>query len=219
MLFTKSLITVLSLAPIVFSAPTLMNRQSNDDTSISDTIETASPAAIKSDDPLQTVITTDSEKTEPSMTVLSTNKITSDSSIKPTSFSSASFTSTKAESQISQNTPSKAISSSTSASPSALATESAGLHFTNKFPDQVKNGDSINVEWDGGKGPYILYTILNYPGLSNIRPNIIEESTNENSHEITINVDDSHDKSTVTIGIGSSSHSDQYKRITIPFYK
>ncbi|WWD09596.1 hypothetical protein V865_007724 [Kwoniella europaea PYCC6329] len=109
--------------------------------------------------------------------------------------------------------------SKTVSAPASASAKPTGLHFTNDFPDQLKNGDQIDLEWESGDGPYILYTILNYPGLSNVNPHVLERSTDKNSYQLTIDEDDSHDGSKVTIGIGSNKKSDQYKRKTIPFSK
>ncbi|WRT64323.1 uncharacterized protein IL334_001255 [Kwoniella shivajii] len=98
-------------------------------------------------------------------------------------------------------------------------TNSTGLHFTNTFPDELKNGDKVELKWDGADGPYILYTIVSYPGLSSIRPNVIERNTDVESYSLIINEDDSHDKSTLTIGIASNKDSGKYKRITLPLVK
>ncbi|WVQ62001.1 uncharacterized protein L199_000134 [Kwoniella botswanensis] len=150
-------------------------------------------------------------------------------SVEPTSGKTPSDTTDSAMQTSTPTVTSEAIiSASASVSASKIAPSSAsasvsakptGLHFTNDFPDQLKNGDQIDLEWEGGDGPYILYTILNYPGLSNVNPHVLERSTDETSYQLTINEDDSHDGSKVTIGIGSNKKSDQYKRKTIPFSK
>ncbi|KAK6905895.1 hypothetical protein I203_106730 [Kwoniella mangroviensis CBS 8507] len=191
MLFNRYLIAVLSLSftSVVLSAPTLIARQSSDDK-----------------EPIGISVEPMSDKT-PSGT---TNRAMQ--SATPTITSEA-ITSASASASVSA---SRTVPSSASSSVSAKPT---GLHFTNDFPDQLKNGDQIDLEWEGGDGPYILYTILNYPGLSNVNPHVLERSTDKTSYPLTINEDDSHDGSKVTIGIGSNKKSDQYKRKTIPFSK
>ncbi|WWC99873.1 hypothetical protein V866_006782 [Kwoniella sp. B9012] len=189
MLFNRYVIAVLSLSftSVVFSAPTLIARQSSDD---------KEPTGVSVE---PTLDKTPSDTTNSAMRT-ATPTITSEAI-------------TSASAPVST---SKTVPSSASASVSAKPT---GLHFTNDFPDQLKNGDQIDLEWEGGDGPYILYTILNYPGLSNVNPHVLERSTDKTSYQLTIDEDDSHDGSKVTIGIGSNKKSDQYKRKTIPFSK
>ncbi|WVW82498.1 hypothetical protein I302_104509 [Kwoniella bestiolae CBS 10118] len=190
MLFNRYLLALLSLSLTpVLSAPTLIARQSSDNVD-------------------SNTIAAEPTREEPS----------SRTTISVVESPSESATSTATSEAITSASASASPSGTVSYSSSASATPT-GLHFTNKFPNQLKNGDQVDLEWEGGDGPYILYTILSYPGLSNVRPHVLERSTDQTSYQLTISEDDSHDKSTVTIGIGSNKESNQYKRITIPLYK
>nr|XP_019015115.1 uncharacterized protein I206_01203 [Kwoniella pini CBS 10737]OCF53896.1 hypothetical protein I206_01203 [Kwoniella pini CBS 10737] len=59
------------------------------------------------------------------------------------------------------------------------------------------NGDTVKSKWDGGEGPYLVYTILQYVGLTTPQPNVLEKSLDQASYEVNVNVDASHDTSSV----------------------
>ncbi|OCF37657.1 hypothetical protein I316_00784 [Kwoniella heveanensis BCC8398] len=112
-------------------------------------------------------------------------------------------------------------SSSSAAKPSSSSEskDKDGIHFKNDFPDSFKIGDKLDLEWEGGDGHYQLYAIVQYPGLSNIRPINLERNTTSTSHSYTIDLDGEqyHDSSKLTIGIASTSD-DRYgfERVTKP---
>ncbi|WWC58774.1 uncharacterized protein I303_101318 [Kwoniella dejecticola CBS 10117] len=221
MLFTKLVVAALSLTltPVVLSAPTLVQRQQTGSMSGTDSVQ-ARP------DSGESVITN-----RPVPTATATGTAEEDPSPKPSPDEESSVTRTSNDENDEKETPSSrpsvSASASASNSPSATrsesskpsATETKGLHYTNKFPSQVKNGDTVKLEWDGGEGPYLVYTILQYAGLTTPQPYILERSLDDTSYEVTVNEDDSHDRPTVTFGIASNRNNNEYKRVTIPLSK
>ncbi|WVQ97621.1 hypothetical protein IAU59_004735 [Kwoniella sp. CBS 9459] len=216
--FFLALIVTVSSTAVVLSAPIAID---NAKVNVNGLVERSAERVVRQESgsfPAPTTTAMAVGQAEPEVEM---EEVTASEANTPPASATASTAVTASSPSASASAPVSALASGTSsaAKPSSSAKSKDAIHFKNDFPDSFTVGDNISLQWEGGDGHYQLYAILQYPGLSNIRPINLERNTTSTSYSYTIdfNGEQYHDGSKLTIGIASTSD-DKYgfERITKP---